>query len=101
MMYVWFILMIVCAILFGVAIMGADEAWKPVSLLCGFLIFLGLFCVSLDNKIALSKKAALEEMGHKAITKEQIYQTPQSDLDKMEKIVTLKGTFYFPKETKE
>lgn len=101
MMYVFFIFMIACAILFGVAVMGADEAWKPVSLLCGFLIFFGLFCVTFDDKIANSKKNILEEMGHTSITKEQVYQKSQAELDKMEKIVTIKGTFYFPKETEE
>ncbi len=100
MMYVAFILIVVFAFVFGLSLFG-DYIWQPICSVLGFLIFLGIFCVSLDNKIALSKKAVLEEMGHKAITKEQVYQTPQSDLDKMESIVTLKGTFYFPKEVEE
>lgn len=101
MMYIFFIFMVACAILFGVAVIGADVTWKPVSLFCAFLIFLGLFGVTLDDKIAVSKKKVLEEMGHTSITKEQVYQKSQAELDKMEKIVTIKGTFYFPKETEE
>ena len=101
MMYIFFIFMVACAILFGVTITVADEVWKPASLFCGFLIFLGLFCVTLDDKIAISKKNVLEEMGHTSITKEQVYKMSQAELDKMEKIVTIKGTFYFPKETEE
>lgn len=101
MIYLWFILMIVCAILFGVAVMGADEAWKPASSFCGFLLFLGLFCVCFDNRIQVSKIDALKDMGKEPIKKEQIYEMNQKQLDQLYKITTLKDTYYFEAEEKE
>ena len=59
---------------------------------CFSLLFAG---VCYTNNVAKAKVETLKKVGYEPLTKEVVYNTSQAELDKMYKISTLGGIYYY------
>ena len=95
--------MVVCFILFGIIAVVAgwlfvDKTEEPVHGLIAVaisLFILGFGFIFYDNKIAETKVKTLDAVGIEYLSKEDVYNKSQAELDKLLKVVTLEGTYYY------
>ena len=59
------------------------------------LVILGLGFVLYDYNISKTKVETLEAVGIEYLSKEKVYNKSQAELDKLFKITTLDGTYYY------
>lgn len=93
--------MVLCFILCGIVITLAGWLFAERQLVGGFLslaislFILGFGFVFYDNKIAETKVKTLETVGIEYLSKEDVYNKSQAELDKMLKVSTVSGTYYY------
>jgi len=99
--------MVVCFILFGIIAVVAGWLFIERQLVGCFvaiaisLFILGLGFIFYDNKIAETKIKTLDAVGIEYLSKEEVYNKSQSELDKLFKVVTLGDTYYYDLGEKE
>lgn len=93
--------MILCFILFGLIAALAGLLFAKEQLISGLiatligLFILGLGFILCDNKIAETKINTLNSVGIEYLSKEDVYNKSQAELDKMYSISTLNDTYYY------
>lgn len=100
-------MVVVCFILFGIIAVVAGWLFVERQLVGGFiaaliaLFILGLGFVFYDNKVMETKVKTLDAVGIEYLSKEEVYNKSQAELDKLFKVVTLEGTYYYDLGEKE
>lgn len=93
--------MVICFILFGIVAVISVWLFANKELTGGFiatavaLFILGLGFVFYDNSINKTKVETLESVGIEYLSKEDVYNKSQAELDKLFKVTTLNGTYYY------
>lgn len=93
--------MVFCFILFGIISVITAWLFSEKELVSGFiasfiaLFILGLGFIFYDSKIAETKVKALEVAGIEYLSNDEVYNKSQAELDKMLKVSTLNGTYYY------
>ena len=93
--------MILCFILFGIIAVVAGWLFVERQIVGGFiamaisLFILGFGFIFYDNKISETKVKTLDAVGIEYLSKEEVYNKSQAELDKLFKVVTLEGTYYY------
>ena len=93
--------MVLCFILFGVISVLTAWLFSEKQLVSGFIaLFIALFILGLgfifyDSKIAEAKIKTLDAVGIEYLSKEDVYNKSQAELDKLFKVTTLNGTYYY------
>lgn len=93
--------MVLCFILFGIVAVFSVWLFANKELIGAFvttaiaLLILGLGFVFYDNNINKAKVETLESVGIEYLSKEDVYNKSQAELDKLFKVTTLNGTYYY------
>ena len=93
--------MVLCCILFGIVAVFSVWLFANKEFTGAFvttaiaLVILGLGFVFYDNNINKAKVETLEAVGIEYLSKEEVYNKSQAELDKLFKITTLDGTYYY------
>lgn len=99
--------MVFCFIAFGVVLSIAGWLFSMrehlggciASFIAICLFFFGI--VTADNKVSEGKVEALNQVGIEYLSKEEVYNKSQAELDKMLKITTLGKVYYYDIGEKE
>ena len=93
--------MVLCFILAGVILAAAcwlfansEITGGLIAILIGLFVF-GLGCIFYDSKISEAKIKTLDAVGIEYLSKEEVYNKSQAELDKMIKVSTISGTYYY------
>ena len=93
--------MVLCFILFGIISVIAAWLFSEKQLVSGFittlvaLFVLGIGFVFYDNKVMETKVKTLDAVGIEYLSKEEVYNKSQAELDKLFKVTTLNGIYYY------
>ena len=99
--------MVLCFILFGIVSVITAWLFSEKQLVSGLITsFIALFVLGLgfifyDSKIAEAKIKALDVAGIEYLSNDEVYNKSQAELDKMIKVSTLSGTYYYDLGDKE
>ena len=93
--------MFLCFIIFGILLLVT--AWLSSmreltgALIAGFftVCVLAFGCIYSENKALVAKVQALDAAGIEYLSKEEVYNKSQSELDKMFKVTTLGNVYYY------
>lgn len=99
--------MVFCFIAFGIALLVSSWLFSMREHLGGCIagfvaicfFFLGI--VAADNKVREGKVEALNQVGIEYLSKEEVYNKSQAELDKMLSITTLGKVYYYDIGEKE
>ena len=93
--------MVLCFILFGIVTICSAWLFANKELVGGFiatlvaLFILGLGFIFYDSKIAEAKIKTLDVAGIEYLSNDEVYNKSQAELDKLFKVTTLNGTYYY------
>lgn len=93
--------MFLCFIIFGVLVLVTAWLFSKESLLGGliagfFALCVVVFgCIYSENKALEAKVQTLEAVGIEHLSKEEVYNKSQAELDKLFKVTTLGSIYYY------
>ena len=100
MMIFWMILAVLLGVILVVAWNNCSSATPSIMCVLGIVASLFFAYTCHWNQLSNAEVKAYSNAGIECLSKEEVYNTSQAELDKLYKVSNLDGTYYYRIETK-